>query len=51
MEENQVRLVITTDNGYTADFLRELANAIENGEDPEEYETAHGMAEIDWEYE
>ena len=52
MEEKQVRLVITTDINYTADFLRELANEIENRSDYlDEMETAHGMAEIDWEYE
>lgn len=50
--ENQVRLVITTDEGWTADFLRQLANEIEmTGEARfDEYETARGMAEIDWEY-
>ncbi len=52
MDEKQVRLVVTTDRYYTADFLRELANEIENmGDDLNEMETAHGMAEIDWDYE
>ena len=48
--ETQVKLTITTDSGWTADFLRELANEIENsGETFDEYETYHGFAEIDWE--
>lgn len=48
MEDNIVRLTITTDEGFTADFLRELANAIEEGENPRTYETFHGCAEISW---
>lgn len=49
-EENpdQVRLEISTDLGFTADFLRELANAIENGDPFEDYETFRGVAKITW---
>lgn len=49
-EENpdQVHLEISTDLGFTADFLRELANAIENGEPFEDYETFRGVAKITW---
>lgn len=49
-EENpdQVRLEISTDLGFTADFLRELANAIEEGEPFEDYETLRGVAKISW---
>lgn len=49
-EENpdQVQLQISTDLGFTADFLRELANAIENGEPFEDYETFRGVAKITW---
>lgn len=47
--EEQVKLTITTDLGFTAEFLRELANRIENGEDsPTFYETFNGCAEISW---
>lgn len=46
----QVRLSISTDLYYTADFLRELANAIEDeGDELTEFETYRGIAEIDWE--
>lgn len=50
MEETpQVTLTITTDLGFTADFLRELANNIEeSNESPNTFETFHGCAEIDW---
>lgn len=49
MEELQVTLKITTDYGFTADFLRELANQIEeDGESLTDYETAKGCAEIEW---
>lgn len=45
----QVELKITTDLYYTAEFLRELANAIEDeGVDITEMETANGMAEVEW---
>lgn len=49
-EENpeQVHLQISTDLGFTADFLRELANAIENGNPFEDYETFRGVAKITW---
>lgn len=49
MEEKQVTLTITTDLGFTADFLRQLANRIEEGEDnPTLFETFEGCAEISW---
>lgn len=51
MEEEtpQVVIKVTTDLYYTADFLRELANQIENeGCDLTEMETSHGMAEVEW---
>lgn len=51
-EENpdQVHLEISTDLGFTADFLRELANAIENSwaGEIEDYETFRGVARISW---
>ena len=50
-EENpdQVHLEISTDIGFTADFLRDLANAIENSGDAiEDFETYRGVAKIDW---
>lgn len=49
MDELQVKLTITTDVGFAADFLRELANHIEEcGEDVTTYETFNGCAEIEW---
>ena len=49
-EENpeQVHLEISTDIGYTADFLRALANAIEECDPFEDYETFRGVARISW---
>ncbi|MBP5457279.1 MAG: hypothetical protein J6Y37_12335 [Paludibacteraceae bacterium] len=45
----QVKLTITTDLWFTAEFLRELATAIEDeSTDLESYETANGNAEIEW---
>ena len=45
----QVHLEISTDIGYTADFLRELATAIEESEDEVgDYETFRGVATISW---
>ena len=44
----QVFLRISTDIGYTADFLRQLANAIEEGDPFEDYETFRGVARISW---
>lgn len=44
----QVRLHISTDIGYTADFLRELANAIEESDPFRDYETFRGFASISW---
>lgn len=47
--EEQVILHITTDPYYTAEFLRELATAIEDeGTDLTTYEVGHGCAEIEW---
>ena len=46
---DQVQLTISTDLGYTADFLRQLANAIEASDcDIEDYETYRGVAKITW---
>ena len=50
-EENpdQVHLEISTDIGFTADFLRQLANEIEASEEPlEDYESFRGVAKITW---
>lgn len=49
-EENpaQVRLEISTDLGFTADFLRQLANDIEAGDEPKDFETFRGVARITW---
>ena len=44
----QVHLTITTDYGYTADFLRTLANAIEMGGEMKTLETYRGVADIEW---
>ena len=44
----QVHLEISTDIGFTVDFLRELANAIENEDPFEDYETFRGVASIKW---
>ncbi len=46
---DQVQLTISTDIGFTADFLRELANVIEYSEEEiEDYETNRGVASISW---
>lgn len=46
---DQVHLEISTDIGYTADFLRELATVIEESEDEVgDYETFRGVATISW---
>lgn len=48
-ENKQVTLKIQTDYGFTADYLRELANQIEEkGEELTTYETFRGFSEIDW---
>lgn len=48
-EDRIVELRITTDYGFTADYLRELANQIEEeGEELTTYETFRGCAEIYW---
>jgi hypothetical protein len=46
---DQVHLEISTDIGFTADFLRQLANEIEASEEPlEDYESFRGVARITW---
>lgn len=45
-ETEQVRISIVCDRSFTADFLRQLANAIEENSVSETFETAHGCAEI-----
>ena len=45
---DKVRLEISTDLGFTADFLRELANAIEEGDEFRDFETFRGVARISW---
>jgi len=48
-ENRKVTLEIQTNYGFTADFLRELANQIEEeGEELTTYEAFRGCAEIDW---
>ena len=49
-EENpdQVQITISTDLGFTADFLRQLANFIESEDEPEDFETYRGVAKITW---
>ena len=48
-DPTQVHLEISTDLGFTADFLRQLANEIEASEEPlEEYESFRGVATISW---
>lgn len=51
----QVTLRIVCDEGYVADFLRELAIHVEEMEEddnlPLEYESFHGFAELDFESE
>lgn len=46
-EMEQVRISLTCDRDFTANFLRQLANAVEDGSVNETFETAHGCAEID----
>lgn len=49
-KSRKISLTITCDEGYTAEFLRELATVIEDRDDDSspdfEYETFHGCAEI-----
>ena len=48
----QVSIELCCDEGYAADFLRELANHLEERSDENtnfEYETEHGYAEIKYE--
>lgn len=48
-DPTQVHLEISTDLGFTADFLRQLANEIEASEEPlEDYESFRGVATISW---
>ena len=42
----QILIKIQCDEGHVADSLHELANAFENEEDLEEFETAHCCAEV-----
>ncbi len=46
----QVQITISTDYGFTADFLRELANETEEASDNEltDYESYRGVASIKW---
>ena len=45
--EEQVHINIHCDVYHTADFLRQLANEIESGEnEPTVFETVHGCAEV-----
>jgi hypothetical protein len=45
----QVQLTISTDYGFTADFLRQLANEIEASDNEfTDYETYRGVARIVW---
>lgn len=44
----QVHITITCDEGYAADFLRQLANEIEECETLDTtFETYHGIAEVE----
>ena len=44
-----VKVKVTCDEGYTADFLRELAIQIEERKRGDfDYETAHGYAEVEY---
>lgn len=48
-DPRQIGIRITCDDGHTADFLRELANHIEERDEDDfdfEYESFHGCAEI-----
>ena len=45
----QVQLEISTDIGFTADFLRQLANAIEESDhEIQDFESFRGVARIKW---
>lgn len=49
MEDKFVDLKISTDLGFTAEFLRDLANYIEESDgEPTQFETFRGCAEISW---
>lgn len=43
----QVRIKISTDLGYTAQFLRQLADEVEAGE-PIDFELYRGVAAFEW---
>ena len=45
-DPEQVKITIVCDTLFAPDFLRELANAIENDTITKTYETAQGCAEI-----
>lgn len=45
----QVQITISTDYGFTADFLRQLANEIEASDNEfTDYESYRGVASIKW---
>lgn len=44
---DQIKITITCDEGHVADSLRQLANAYEESEELNDYETEHFIAEID----
>ena len=48
----QVRVKIVANELFVVDFLRSLADRIENGQNPDdhidEFENSVGMAELDW---
>lgn len=46
MEENQIHISIVCDSDFVPDFLRQLANAIEEDSVNTQFETFHGCAEI-----
>lgn len=44
-----IRVVVGVDYGYLADFLRQLAQEVENKkEDFDRFDTSEGYATIDW---
>ena len=43
----QVRIKISSDFGYTAEFLRQLADVVEAGE-PIDFEVYRGVATFEW---
>lgn len=43
---NQTTIRLVCDADFTPDFLRQLANAIEEGDINTQFETSHGCAEL-----